>query len=147
MKDANGIEMTTGMIVEIKNAYFANDNGLYFIAHTPGDPTWSGDDHSLRKICKNGCLSRAKGTTSFWPLCAFVSSAEKRYAARKWNAEHAVIEVREDVSTEFVREFFIEKASCMDERIGWDRRIGHSEKVIADEEKMRDFYQAVADRL
>ncbi len=32
--DINGIEMKTGNIVEIKNAFFKNDNGIYFIAHT-----------------------------------------------------------------------------------------------------------------
>lgn len=42
MLDKNGVEIKTGDIVEISGAYFKNDNGLYFVTHSPGDPTWSG---------------------------------------------------------------------------------------------------------
>ena len=35
MLDKNGKEMVTGCVVEIKNAYFKTDNGLYFIEKSP----------------------------------------------------------------------------------------------------------------
>ena len=52
MKEKNGIEMKTGDIVEISGAYFKNDNGLYFIEYSPGDPSWSGLDYCLKRISK-----------------------------------------------------------------------------------------------
>ena len=33
MLDKNGMEIKTGMVVEIKDAFFKNDNGLYFVEH------------------------------------------------------------------------------------------------------------------
>ena len=36
MLDKNGIEMKTGMIVQISGAYFKNDNGTYYIDRSPG---------------------------------------------------------------------------------------------------------------
>ena len=54
MQDKNGIEMKTGDIVEITGAYFKNDNGLYFIDCSPGDPNWCGSDYSLKRISKSG---------------------------------------------------------------------------------------------
>ena len=40
MFDKNGHEIKTGDIVEITGAYFKNDNGLYFVDNSPGDPNW-----------------------------------------------------------------------------------------------------------
>lgn len=60
MLDKNGMEIKTGMVVEIKDAFFKNDNGLYFVEHSAGDPDWCGSDHSLRKISKRGKISQAK---------------------------------------------------------------------------------------
>ena len=49
MLDKNGIEIKTGDIVEVAGAFFKNDNGLYFVEHSPGDPSWSGQDHCLKR--------------------------------------------------------------------------------------------------
>ena len=57
MIDKNGIEIKTGMIVEITGAYFKNDNALYFVTNSPGDPSWCGSDHSLKRISKAGKIS------------------------------------------------------------------------------------------
>ena len=38
MVDKNGVEMKTGDIVRVSGAYFKNDNGLWFIERSPGDP-------------------------------------------------------------------------------------------------------------
>lgn len=35
MTDKNNRTMKTGDVVEITGAYFKNDNGLYFVEHTP----------------------------------------------------------------------------------------------------------------
>ena len=50
MKDKNSKEIKTGMIVKISGAYFENDNGLYFVENSPGDPSWCGSDHCLKRI-------------------------------------------------------------------------------------------------
>lgn len=93
MIDKNGIEIKTGDIVEITGAYFKCDNGLYLVKHSPGDPTWSGTDHSLTKISKSGKLSTAKHRQGFWPIMSFVSDHFKSLKARRWNKEHAQIEI------------------------------------------------------
>ena len=36
MLDKNGMEIKTGMVVEIKDAFFKNDNGLYFVETPKG---------------------------------------------------------------------------------------------------------------
>jgi hypothetical protein len=91
--DINGIEMKTGDIVEIKNAYFKNDNGIYFVTNTPGDPTWCGTDYSLTKMCKNGKISTNKKNIAFWPLTAFTNNREKNRECKEWNDTNATIEI------------------------------------------------------
>ena len=77
MLDKNGMEIKTGMVVEIKDAFFKNDNGLYFVEHSVGDPDWCGSDHSLRKISKRGKISQAKHNLCFWPIGIFISDRFK----------------------------------------------------------------------
>ena len=75
MLDKNGMEIKTGMVVEIKDAFFKNDNGFYFVEHSAGDPDWCGSDHSLRKISKRGKISQAKHNLCFWPIGIFISDS------------------------------------------------------------------------
>ena len=77
MLDKNGMEIKTGMVVEIKDAFFKNDNGFYFVEHSAGDPDWCGSDHSLRKISKRGKISQAKHNLCFWPIGIFISDRFK----------------------------------------------------------------------
>lgn len=106
MLDKNGMEIKTGDVVEISGAYFKNDNGLYFVAHSPGDPGWSGSDHSLQKISKTGKLSTAKHNLCFWPIMITTNSWAKRAEAKSWNKEHATIEVRTDIDRSQVAGYF-----------------------------------------
>lgn len=95
MTDKNGIEIKTGDIVEITGAYFKNDNGLYYVENSPGNPSWCGSDHSLKKVSKKGKISTAKHNLCFWPIGIFVSDRFKAAEARRWNSEHAQIEIME----------------------------------------------------
>lgn len=147
MKDTNGIEMETGMIVEIKDAYFKNDNGLWFIDNTPGDPNWCGDEYSLHKLCKNGKPSTARHKVAFWPLCSFCSDPSRNAAAKEYNEDHAKIIVRTDITTSFLVDYFAEKAESAQKTLDWERRMGHSPKVLAAEEKCVEHYAAVASKL
>lgn len=148
MNDKNNRPMKTGDVVEITGAYFKNDNGLYFVEHTPGDPNWSGRDHCLRRIKRNGELSTAKDNLCFWPISAFVNSRDKRAAANQWNREHAEIEIKTFPHTEHIAKFFAAEADSLDatiKRYTWD--FGEDCQTVKDTKETQAFYRSVADGL
>lgn len=148
MNDKNNRTMKTGDVVEITGAYFKNDNGLYFVEHTPGDPNWSGRDHCLRRIKRNGELSTAKDNLCFWPISAFVNSRDKRAAANQWNQEHAEIEIKTFPHTEHIAAFFTAEADSLDvtiKRYTWD--FGEDCQTVKDTKETQAFYRSVADGL
>lgn len=145
MLDRNGTEMRTGDIVRIENAFFKNDNGLFFVEHSPGDPSWIGSGHCLRKIGKTGKLSEAKYSTCFWPLVAYVSDRTKAALAREWNMQYATIEVVHDVDRSGVKAHFLEQVSNSEESLS--REIwyyGENSEIYKRDLVIRDFYKAVA---
>lgn len=93
MRDRNGVEIRTGDIVVVEGGYFARDNGRFLVTVSPGDEGWSGRYHSLKRLNKNGTLSKSKGSTSSWPLAPLVVSRIKRAEIRAYNDENASIEV------------------------------------------------------
>ena len=148
MNDKNNRPMKTGDVVEITGAYFKNDNGLYFVEHTPGDPNWSGRDHCLRRIKRNGELSTAKDNICFWPIHAFVNSRDKRAAANQWNREHAEIEIKHFPNTAHIAKFFADEADSLDvtiKRYTWD--FGKDCQTVKDTKEIQAFYRSVADGL
>ena len=148
MTDKNNRTMKTGDVVEITGAYFKNDNGLYFVEHTPGDPNWSGRDHCLRRIKRNGELSTAKDNICFWPIHAFVNSRDKRAAANQWNQEHAEIEIKTFPHTEHIAAYFASEADSLDvtiKRYTWD--FGEDCQTVKDTKETQAFYRSVADGL
>lgn len=148
MNDKNNRTMKTGDVVEITGAYFKNDNGLYFVEHTPGDPNWSGRDHCLRRIKRNGELSTAKDNICFWPISAFVNSRDKRAAANEWNREHAEIEIKTFPHTEHIAAYFASEADSLDatiKRYTWD--FGEDCQTVKDTKETQAFYRSVADGL
>lgn len=148
MTDKNNRPMKTGDVVEITGAYFKNDNGLYFVEHTPGDPNWSGRDHCLRRIKRNGELSTAKDNLCFWPISAYVNSRDKRAAANQWNQEHAEIEIKTFPNTAHIAAFFTAEADSLDvtiKRYTWD--FGEDCQTVKDAKETQAFYRSVADGL
>lgn len=148
MTDKNGIEMKTGDIVEVKNAYFKNDNGIYFVDNAPGDISWCGRDYSLKKMCKNGKLSTATHNIAFWPLCAFTSNRQKNAECKAWNEQNATIEVVYNIDNAQVVEHFNQQAETMEKHItrqGWD--FGEDHEVTLKSIETRNHYLSVADRL
>ena len=145
MTDKNGVEIRTGMIVEISGAYFKNDNGLYYVEHSPGDPGWCGKDHCLKKISKAGKISRAKYNICFWPIMVTVSGP-KYYEAKRWNAENASIEVKPPLANmSEVAALFREKAEEMVDRINrlaWD--FGEASEIVGKHREIMEHYAAVA---
>lgn len=123
MQDKNGTEIKTGDIVKISGAYFKNDNGLYFVTASPGDPCWCGSGHSLKRISKAGKISTAKHSVCFWPISVFINNRAKAAEARQWNEEHAEIEISEIANRAEVAVYFLKKAdglrACIKREI-WD---------------------------
>ena len=148
MTDKNNRTMKTGDVVEITGAYFKNDNGLYFVEHTPGDPNWSGRDHCLRRIKRNGELSTAKDNICFWPISAYVNSRDKRAAANQWNQEHAEIEIKTFPHTEHIAAYFASEADSLDvtiKRYTWD--FGEDCQTVKDTKETQAFYRSISDGL
>ena len=145
MKDKNGIEIKTGMIVRVSGAYFKHDNGLYFVDNSPGDPSWSGSDYSLHKICKNGKISTTVYCICFWPIKSFVSDRRKTAEANSWNAQHAEIEVVQIANMAEVKARFQEKAANLEKTIqreAWD--LGEDSKVVQTHRALQAHYEAIA---
>lgn len=92
MKDRNGVEIRTGDIVKVENAFFKSQNGLFLVTDSPGDASWDGSSHSMVRIGKKGGVRETD--VAFWPLASYVSSREVRCTARDWNELHATIEVQ-----------------------------------------------------
>lgn len=145
MKDRNGVEIRSGDIVQITGAFFKNDNGYYFVANSPGDPTWCGSDYSLHRISKSGKISTAKYRLCFWPIKVFTNSISKRKEAKAWNDVHAQVEVVEISNTTEVVDFFKKKAKELEAQIKraiWD--VGEEHPTVTSYKAMQDHYNAVA---
>ena len=145
MQDKNGIEIQTGMIVEITGAFFKNDNGLYFVQASPGDPSWCGSDHCLKRISKAGKISKAKYSTCFWPIGIFVSDRVKAAEAHQWNKDHAEIEVKSVKDLSEVIAYFQEKADNLRAHIKrevWD--FGEDTECVKKDRAILAHYEAVA---
>lgn len=148
LTDKNGIEMKTGDIVKIENAYFKNDNGFYYIENTPGDLSWCGNEYSLHKICKNGKLSTASNHIAFWPLAAFCNDRAKNYAAREHNKQFATIEIIDDIDNADIIAVFDKQAADQAENAKtYSYRFGENSEVTTKTQAISDFYKSIADRL
>lgn len=148
MKDVFGTELHTGQIVEIKNAYFKNDNGLYFVESSPEDPNWCGNEYSLKRICKNGKISKSKSSICFWPIGVFVNNPETKALANDWNKYHAIIEVKDGINTDYVRDYFIEKSECANSKLRYyELNFGEDSNVTKQCIASRDFYLEIANSL
>ena len=148
MNDKNNRTMKTGDVVEITGAYFKNDNGLYFVEHTPGDPNWIGRGHCLRRIKRNGELSTAKDNICFWPISAYVNSRDKQAAANEWNREHAEIEIKRFPNTAHIAAYFASEAASLDatiKRYTWD--FGEDCQTVKDAKETQAFYRSISDGL
>lgn len=146
MKDMNNKEIKTGDIVEIKNAYFKGDNGLWLVENTPDDPNWLGKQIGLRKICKNGKIVEKK-SVGFWPIMVTVSGYEKKATAKAWNEENATIEITTVKNIEPAREYFKAEADGFRTRAEWLTINGFAPEVIEEAETLANYYDKVAARM
>lgn len=106
MHDINNVELKVGQIVRISGAYFANDDGFYYVEKVPGCPAWTGRDCCLKRICKNGKISTAAHNICFWPIAVFVNDRYKAAAANEHNKNNATIEIIYNINNEYVKKEF-----------------------------------------
>lgn len=145
MLDKNGVEIKTGQVVKITGAYFKNDNGLYFVTRSPGDPGWCGSDHSLTKISKAGKISKAKYNLCFWPIISTVSDRFKSAEARAWNKEHAQIEVKIIKNMAEVAAYFQAKADELDDPVRYlTYNFGEDHPEVIRNKTLRDHFADLA---
>ena len=145
MLDKNGIEMKTGDIVRVLGAYFKNDNGLYFVEHSPGDPSWCGKDHCLHKLCKSGKISTAKYNLAFWPLKSYTNDRWKRAESNIHNESHATIEILHGINTDYIKNFFEEKAqNFREEEKEYRWRFGEDCQTTIKSKECAEFYETLA---
>ena len=144
MFDKNGVEIRTGHIVKVTGAFFKNDNGLYYVEHSPGDPSWSGQDHCLKKVCKDGRLSKSTQNICFWPIGAFTNDRAKNAQANAWNREHAEIEVVTLPDMFWVLGRFREKLEATAEDVRRHiRDFGEDDTMVQKEKAIQSHYEGV----
>ena len=148
MLDKNNKEIKTGDIVRISGAYFKNDNGLYYVESSPGDPSWLGSNHSLKKITKNGKISTAKYNICFWPISITVSNWEKKILAKEHNAKYAEIEVVSGIDKTEIINHFTASANALDSQIEYALyNYGEENECYKLPVRVKNFFLDVADRL
>lgn len=143
MFDSKNREIRTGDIVQVSGGYFKTSNGLFFVSNLDTEKSlW------LHRLKKNGeiCVSSASSTQN-WPLKSYCSDSRKNAEAKKHNAEHAQIEIVDNVNTYHVAEHFRKKADDAKERAE-NARMGFGDeeraKILTQEEKA---YRAICERL
>lgn len=145
MLDKNGKELKTGMTVRITGSYFKNANGTYFISHSPGDPSWTGRDHCLYKINRNGTLSQSPNHVHFWPLVAYVNDALKSAKANEWNKTHAEIEIIDTIDRSQIKEYFLTEARNLEDPIQrGEWRFGEDNPHVILQKKIKAFYEEIS---
>ena len=144
MFDKSGVEIRTGQVVKVTGAFFKNDNGLYFVDNSPGDPSWSGSDYSLKKVRRNGRLSSSARNICFWPIAVFTNDRAKNAQADAWNREHSEIEVVDLPDTSGVLGHFLEKLEQITESIQrniWN--FGEDSEAVQREKRIAAHYENV----
>lgn len=129
LKDVNGVEMRTGDIVEITGGFFKRDNGFYFIERTPGDINWNGKDYLLKRICRNGSISKARDNIAFWPLSVMINDRFKKMEAKEHNEKHAKIEVIQNFNKKHVIDYFLDENERFKQRIIEHKKYAEVEQI------------------
>ena len=148
MKDRNGIEIKTGNVVEISNAFFKSDNGLYLVCFSPNDPGWSGNDYSLVKITRKGVVSKQKYRHASWPLNSYCNDRSKRASADTHNFLHAKIEVKTDFGhKEEIAAYFNNELAELNQRVEFEERFYGKDNVYAKLYDRLEFIKGVTAQL
>ncbi len=153
MFDKNGTLIQAGDIVEIKGAFFKNDNGFWYVerdgitnVYEGGDET-EDKDLTLRRIGKTGKLSTAKHNICFWPLCAFVSDRRKKAEANNWNRWNATIEITDKVDNTQVIKNFRKRVAQYKENAAYYQLHGYGEDWVDPELNGAKYFSKALARL
>lgn len=138
----------TGDIVEISDAFFKCDNGLFLVTKSYENPHYTCEkgEYALKKISQNGKIN--KKSCTLFPLRAFVNDAKKRVEANAWNKENVKIKLAyvsdmSEVIAHFQEE--ADNAAARAKNYAWDW--GEDSNVVKMEKDAAEFYQSVVNRL
>lgn len=145
--DKNGNIILCGDIVEIKNAYFKNDCGFWFVEQDGTNEGYCGTGLTLQKIGKTGKISTAKYSIAFWPLSACTNDREKNAAAREHNAQNATIEIVKHINNAAVIDYIKNQIKEINESINYYEMRGYAETFTGSHRKARDYWTKALERL
>lgn len=147
MKDKNGMEIKTGMVVRVTGGYYKCDNGLYLVEYSAGDAGWSGDCHSLSKVTKADKISTGARGTRSWPQSPSVINRAERHDINAYNAEHAEIEIASIADMTDIREHFRRRAEEQAEMADWYEKEGGTPEEVEEYMVVSRFYGGIAEAI
>ena len=139
--------MKTGDVVKVSGSFSKNDNGLFWITHSPGDPGWSGSNYALQRICKNGRISTAKYSHSSWPLHCYMNDQWKRACFYEHNKTHASIEVVTGVNRDSIADVFLAEIEQNKKAADYERYSFPDSEYAAKLDARNDFLYGVITRI
>lgn len=145
--DKNGTTIQAGDIVEIKGAFFKNDNGFWYVDQDSTNPAYTGTGLTLHKIGKTGKISTSKGRIAFWPLFCCTSNRAKNAEANDWNTEHATIEITNKVNNAQVVEAFQKLVAEYKEAAEYYEMRGYGEAWIKPNMDNAEYYGKALERM
>lgn len=90
-------------------------------------------------------ISKAKYNICFWPIMVCVSDRRKATEARRWNHEHAQIEVKSIKNMTEVAAHFAGLAEAQEECITWDiQHFGGDSQAAKQGREIKAFYLSIA---
>ena len=147
MFDKNGTLIQAGDIVEIKGAFFKNDNGFWYVEQDGTNKLCTGTDLTLRRIGKTGKISTAKHNIAFWPLFVCVSDQHKKAEANTWNRWHATIEITNKVDNTQVIKNFRKRVTEYKENARYYEMHGYNEAWLEPELAGAEYFSKALARL
>lgn len=145
--DKNGTIIQAGDIVEIKGAFFRNDNGFWYVEQDGTNPAYLGTDLALYKIGKTGKISTAKHNLAFWPLKSYTSDRAKNAEANDWNKTNATIEITNKVSNAQVIEAFQKLVAEYKEAAEYYEMRGYGEAWTKPNTDNAEYYSRALERM
>ena len=145
--DKNGTTIQAGDIVEIKGAFFKNDNGFWYVDQDSTNPAYLGTGLTLYKIGKTGKISTSKGRIAFWPLFCCTSNRAKNAEANDWNKTNATIEITNKVSNAQVIEAFQKLVAEYKDAAEYYEMRGYGEAWIKPNMDNAEYYGKALERM
>lgn len=140
MLDINNVEIKTGDVVVISEAFCDCQNGRYLVTYSPGDPGYDGSDYKLAKCSASGEIKIERLNGETWPLKTRVTDTRRVYESDTWNAAHAQIEIQAIEDKAPIAAYFQNAALRLEKFL---LNSGH-ESLLRSDWQTRTYYRAIA---